>query len=178
MGYKKPNSPRRLFFHHARALLSAVRGLVELRCGGSILLMRKRGGASPGHSVTHDIGERRSSLPMVAVPQLHINAAQISDTGTTSWALKTAKSYRHRSPSRPMISLRMITSSSLDSNVRSGLLRKNRLSAHRPSTMSRVMRPVLRSHPTMEPDGTIRTPLENSSHWRTHVLSLDTHRTQ
>ena len=51
--------------------------------------MRKRGGVRPDYFVTHDIGERCSSLPMNAAPQLHINAAQIRDTGTVSLILKT-----------------------------------------------------------------------------------------
>ena len=71
------------FFHHARALLSAVRGLLELRCGGSILLMRKgEGDVRPINRIHVGIRERCSFTLMNAATQLHRDATQRSDTGS------------------------------------------------------------------------------------------------
>ena len=92
---------------HARALLSAVRGLVELRCGGSILLMRKREGDVRPITRIH-VGYWSAPhivlLSVAAGSRLHQDVAKRSGQGV-------APCCGGSSSSRPMISLHKIKSS-------------------------------------------------------------------
>ena len=92
---------------HARALLSAVHGLVELRCGGSILLMRKREGDVRPITRIH-VGywsaPRIVLLSVAAGSRLHQDVAKRSGQGV-------APCCGGSSSSRPMISLHKIKSS-------------------------------------------------------------------
>ena len=80
--------PARLSGLQRRAALSGTRTDDELRCWGSILLMGKEEERRPIHWM-RTIGERSSSLSMVADPRLHTMQPQSTAQGVTPWALQS-----------------------------------------------------------------------------------------